>query len=95
MTHPASRRNPAEPAPTCPRCLHAIPHDAAPGLVPGAISRVDDVTEICSYCASDEALLLLITGQMVGMAEWPVLHRVDPDRYRALGDLWALALSGI
>lgn len=41
---------------TCPRCLHNIPNDDLPGKYPGAISRIDDKTEICSVCGLDEAI---------------------------------------
>lgn len=41
--------------PTCPRCGGGIPNDERPGAYPGALSRYDDTTEICSACGSDEA----------------------------------------
>lgn len=41
----------------CPRCTHFIPCDERPGEYPGAISRIDNVTEICSQCGNEEALL--------------------------------------
>lgn len=41
----------------CPRCYGWIPSNAAPGEYPGAISRLDNVTEICSQCGSEEAML--------------------------------------
>jgi hypothetical protein len=41
----------------CPRCTHFIPNDETPGAYPGAISRLDNETEICSSCGVEEALL--------------------------------------
>lgn len=41
----------------CPRCTHFIPSDENPGAYPGAISRVDNETEICSNCGVEEAIL--------------------------------------
>jgi hypothetical protein len=43
--------------PDCPRCSHFIPNDMTPGAYPGAISRVDNKTEICSNCGTEEAIL--------------------------------------
>jgi hypothetical protein len=41
----------------CPRCEGWIPNNYQPGEYPGAISRIDNVTEICSECGTAEALL--------------------------------------
>jgi hypothetical protein len=41
---------------TCPRCLGAVPNASERGQYPGAISRTDDKTEICSDCGVLEAL---------------------------------------
>lgn len=41
---------------TCPRCGHQIPNDQTPGAYPGALSRVDNETEICSACGLHEAM---------------------------------------
>ena len=41
--------------PKCPRCGGGIPNDHAEGAYPGALSRLDNTTEICSACGSDEA----------------------------------------
>lgn len=40
----------------CPRCKGHIPNDQTPGKYPGALSRVDNKTEICSSCGTDEAM---------------------------------------
>ena len=44
----------------CPRCDGFIPSNDCPGLYPGAISRVDNETEICSNCGVSEAIKDLI-----------------------------------
>lgn len=43
--------------PICPRCNGYIPNDAQPGAYPGAISRTDNLTEICSSCGTEEAMM--------------------------------------
>jgi hypothetical protein len=40
----------------CPRCDGSIPNNETPGAYPGAISRKDNKTEICSACGTREAL---------------------------------------
>lgn len=42
--------------PVCPRCKGFIPNNVTPGEYPGAISRLDNKTEICSSCGTEEAL---------------------------------------
>ena len=42
--------------PICPRCGGFIPNNAQPGQYPGALSRRDNRTEICSDCGLLEAL---------------------------------------
>lgn len=42
--------------PLCPICGGYIPNNATPGEYPGALSRVDNTTEICSDCGTQEAL---------------------------------------
>lgn len=42
--------------PECPRCGGYIPNDVTPGAYPGALSRVDNKTEICSQCGNAEAI---------------------------------------
>jgi len=39
----------------CPRCEGPIPNEAHHGQYPGALSRTDNETEICSSCGHDEA----------------------------------------
>lgn len=40
----------------CPRCGGSIPNNDNPGAYPGALSRVDNKTEICSDCGTMEAM---------------------------------------
>jgi hypothetical protein len=40
---------------TCPRCGGGIPNNEHRGAHPGALSRVDNETEICSDCGTKEA----------------------------------------
>jgi hypothetical protein len=42
--------------PLCPRCGGFIPNNEMPGAYPGALSRLDNKTEICSECGTDEAM---------------------------------------
>jgi len=39
----------------CPLCDGLIPNNDMPGAYPGALSRRDNVTEICSDCGQREA----------------------------------------
>ena len=41
----------------CPRCGGMIPDALNPGAYPGALSRWDTATEICSDCGLQEAVL--------------------------------------
>lgn len=45
--------------PICPICSGYIPNATHPGQYPGAISRRDNKTEICSACGIVEALEVL------------------------------------
>ena len=71
--------------PLCPRCGHYIPNDETPGAYPGAISRFDNATEVCSQCGIDEAMLQLMAG-LAGANPREAVHPefvdrpwVDPD----------------
>lgn len=57
--------------PPCPRCKGPIPKAGREGDYPGAISRVDNSTEVCSACGTDEA----IGRGPVPMSQWPIEHR--------------------
>ena len=45
--------------PICPTCGGFIPNNDTPGLYPGATSRRDNKTEICSACGLVEATIHL------------------------------------
>ena len=53
---------------TCPRCGGGIPNDVFRGQYPGALSRADNKTEICSGCGTDEAVEQYLTGSV--SADW-------------------------
>jgi hypothetical protein len=57
--------------PICPRCLGFIPNSWTPGAYPGAISRVDNETEICSDCGTEEALEQVFGPGLRPRSEWP------------------------
>lgn len=48
--------------PICPICEGYIPSDERPGAYPGATSRYDNKTEICSACGTTEAVGPMILG---------------------------------
>lgn len=58
----------------CPRCdTHDwIPNNLTPNAYPGAISRSDNKTEICSACGEDEALKDYFEGGCEPQSKWPV-----------------------
>lgn len=52
----------------CPRCDdHYLPIG-----YPGALSRVDNITEICSICGTDEGITQHFAGFLAPINEWPV-----------------------
>lgn len=51
----------------CPRCKASyIPNNLEPGAYPGALSRLDNETEICSSCGVEEAIEQFYTGEING-----------------------------
>lgn len=50
----------------CPKCSGYIPNNKTPGAYPGAISRRDNTTEICSTCGTLEAFEDFFEHQKVG-----------------------------
>jgi hypothetical protein len=57
----------------CPRCQdNWIPDNQHPGEYPGAMSRADNRTEICSPCGEREAMQTYERGECTPTAEWPV-----------------------
>lgn len=67
-------------APLCPRCGGFIPRNSKPGEYIGALSRVDNATEVCSPCGEEEALVALIP-----INEWPIGSPSDPLTRAAAG----------
>jgi hypothetical protein len=69
----------------CPKCAGYIPNNEHPGAYPGAISRVDNKTEICSACGTEEALadLRLQEADKVEDALWEAIldfaNNTDPN----------------
>ena len=61
-----------DPAPhTCPRCLGGVPNEEMRGQYPGALSRTDNLTEVCSNCGTMEAIEQ-IGGTLYRQADWPL-----------------------
>lgn len=58
--------------PICPRCNGFIPNNETPGLYPGALSRLDNETYICSACGEEEALIFLADKELWPIGQWDV-----------------------
>lgn len=57
----------------CPRCnSNQIPNNQTPGAYPGALSRVDNRTEICSDCGLHEALEDFFDNNLTPIESWPI-----------------------
>lgn len=74
-----------EPFPVCPTCGGYIPNNDTPGAYPGALSRKDNATEICSACGVAEALAGYIRHEYIDepsgtVAGWylPAGDNVEP-----------------
>lgn len=48
----------------CSRCGGGIPNSTHPGAYPGALSRFDNATEICSACGELEAAHDMLYGSV-------------------------------
>ena len=60
----------------CPRCCdNWIPNNAQPGEYPGAISRTDNKTEICSECGTAEALQDFLEGGCTKKEDWAIIRK--------------------
>lgn len=59
--------------PVCPRCLNYIPNNENPGAYPGAMSRTDDKTEVCSECGVSEAMEMFFESIRPDQTSWPVV----------------------
>lgn len=64
------------PSGPCPRCGGGIPNSATPGAYPGALSRLDNKTYVCSDCGAAEAM-------------WQFAHPGEPLPAFGNGDLFA------
>jgi transcription elongation factor Elf1 len=62
------RNPPYEERVTCPRCNG----NTLPIGYPGALSRVDNKTEICSPCGQDEGFRDFFDNRLSQLNEWPV-----------------------
>ena len=56
MSHDPNTMSIKFPPQACPRCGDWIPNNLRPGAYPGALSRTDNKTEICSECGTLEAM---------------------------------------
>jgi len=60
------------PLHVCPRCLGDVPNTAYRGQYPGALSRADNETEVCSDCGTDEAMQDFFEGGCTPKTNWPI-----------------------
>jgi len=60
--------------PICPRCNGYIPSNENPGAHLGAMSRLDNTTEVCSQCGTQEAREQLRFGRVVDWRHDVVFH---------------------
>lgn len=56
--------------PICPRCGGYIPNNERPGEYPGALSRTDNETYVCSWCGELEAMEQLLLGAPMPKKQW-------------------------
>ena len=55
----------------CPRCKDSwIPNNMTPGAYPGALSRTDNKTYICSACGEEEAMEDFFGDGCTPQEEW-------------------------
>jgi len=54
----------------CPRCGGDVPNTEYKGQYPGALSRTDNETEICSDCGTNEALENTFGRGPIPQSEW-------------------------
>lgn len=58
--------------PICPRCTGPIPNALNPGAYPGALSRTDNATEVCSGCGTEEAIEQVFGRGLTPKEAWPL-----------------------
>jgi hypothetical protein len=68
---------PADDGHTCPRCRGGIPSDLHRGEYPGALSRFDNKTYVCSSCGMNEAMWQFSTGLPLPDLDKPVSNWPD------------------
>ena len=61
---------------TCPRCMGGIPNDSCRGEYPGALSRTDNQTYVCSQCGQQEALEQFHFGSPLPQSLWQAITAV-------------------
>jgi hypothetical protein len=54
-----------------------VPNNDHPGAYPGALSRADNETEVCSACGTDEALGAFLDGYIAPVDTWPVERKYE------------------
>jgi len=59
----------------CPRCGGDVPDTMSKGVYPGALSRTDDHTEICSVCGSLEAMENFTGMDALSQSKWAINQR--------------------
>ena len=62
-SHRRKRPKPRAHVRTCPQCGGPIPNSTYPGMGPGAISRTDNRTEICTDCGMAESMFEEFTAE--------------------------------
>jgi len=62
---------------TCPRCKGGIPSNEHRGEYPGALSRFDNKTYVCSSCGMNEAMWQFSTGLPLPDLDQPVSNWPD------------------
>jgi hypothetical protein len=65
---------------TCPRCGGGIPNNEQRGAYPGALSRTDNDTYVCSGCGTDEAIETMMDGAPMPQSKWHVRGAVPKIR---------------
>jgi hypothetical protein len=74
----------------CPRCGGPIPNSAMIGQYPGALSRTDGTTEVCSDCGYIEAGEAFI-GRLAPQSTWHSERREVVHSLRAMADFIELS----
>ena len=73
-----------ERTPQCPLCGGPMPNEKFPSAHPGALSRADNKTEICSNCGQIEAILQM-QGENLAM---PYPYARIPNPFKVPKEVW-------